>query len=224
MQKPSYAAENRDRGEAGGDVLERLVQGDLHDRLSSAVESVEEACAEDIEAYCGDVTPGEGRIARCMQAYNDRLSRRCRSTLLRTAHNIRNTVDNIAGECWNGIQAQCGNAQNVGECAVQKSASLSQSCQKIVAALQHAAQKVESLRDMPVFSSDDKDLGRVVEVMRSPDGKVQSVQIQLGRFLGLGDKVVTIDAGQFQELADQIKLKINSDQVRSLPEGKKAGG
>lgn len=224
VETPSYASETSERGQGGGDLLDRLAQSELKDRLASAIESVEDACGDDIERYCGDVTPGEGRVALCMQAYTNRLSRRCRFTLLRHARNIRNTVENIADECWNGIKAQCGNAQNMGECAVQKSASLSPTCQKVVSALHHVAQAAAHLRDMPVYSSDGKDLGRVVEANRGPDGKVQSVQIQIGRFLGLGDKVVTIDAGQIQELADQIKLRLNSDQVRSLPEAKKAGG
>jgi len=216
--------ESSDRGEAGGDLLDRLAQSEIKDRLASAIESVEDACGGDIERYCGDITPGEGRVALCMQAYSDRLSRNCRQTLSSHARNIRQTVETIADECWNGIKAQCGNAEKLGECAVQKSSSLSPSCQRVVAALHNIAAKVARLRDMPVYSADGKDLGRVVEAMRGPDGKVQSIQIQIGRFLGLGDKVVTIDAGQFQQLADQFKLRLNGDQVRSLPEARKSGG
>jgi hypothetical protein len=34
----------------------------------------------------------------------------------------------------------------------------------------------------------------------------------------MGDRTVKIDAGEFQELADRIRLKITGDAVRSLPE------
>jgi len=64
----------------------------------------------------------------------------------------------------------------------------------------------------------------VVEAQRSPDGKLQSVQIQVGRFLGIGDKVVTIDGDKLQQLADRIRLSLNGDQVRNLPEARQNQG
>ncbi len=219
-ENPASASENSERT---GDLLDRLAQSDLRDRVASAVETVEGACSADIERFCGEVTPGEGRIALCMQAYADRLSRGCRFTLFRVSRNIRQAVANIADECLNGLKTQCGNAQNIGDCAEQKSASISPACHTVVAALRHAGQKLAALQNMPVYSADGKDLGKVVEVQRSPDGRIQSVQIQIGRFLGLGDKVVTINAGQFDELANRIMLRMNGDQVGSLPEAKKQG-
>ncbi len=224
---PSSTMENRssasEYGEQGSDLFGRIAQSGLRDRLSMAIERVEDACGEDIQEYCGDVTPGEGRIAACVHAHSDMLSRRCRFALFRTARNIRNAVENVAGECWNNIQAQCGSAQNIGECAVQKSSSLSPTCQTVVAALHEVKQKIGQLRDMPVFSADNKDLGRVVEAVRGPDGKLQAIQIQVGRFLGIGNKVVTIPADQIHEMADHIMLQMNGDQVRNLPETKPQG-
>jgi hypothetical protein len=74
---------------------------------------------------------------------------------------------------------------------------------------------------LPAYSADGKDLGKVVDVVRAPDGKVQSVNIEVGRFLGLGDRVVTIDRNNFEELADRIRLRMNSDAVRALPDARK---
>jgi Golgi apparatus protein 1 len=222
---PSGSMENRsgapEYGQRTEDLLDRIAQSGLRDRLESAIERVEDACGDDIEEYCGDITPGGGRIAACMHAHADALSRRCRFSLFRTARNIRSAVENIADECWSNIQAQCGSEQNVGECARQKSASLSPTCQTVVAVLHDVKQKIGQLRDMPVYSADNKDLGRVVEAVRGPDGKLQAIQIQVGRFLGLGDKVVKIPADQIHEMADRIMLQLNSDQVRNLPESKK---
>ncbi len=220
MENPSSASEY---SESSSDLFDRIAQSGLKDRIAMAIERVEDACGDDIEEYCGDVTPGAGRVAACVHAHADMLSRRCRFALFRTARNIRNTVENIADECWNNIKTQCANEQNIGECAVQKSSSLSPTCQTVVAALHQVGQKLGQLRDMPVYSSDNKDLGRVVEAVRGPNGKLQAVQIQVGRFLGLGDKVVTIPADQLHEMADRIMLQLNSDQVRNLPEAKKQG-
>jgi hypothetical protein len=77
-----------------------------------------------------------------------------------------------------------------------------------------------AIRGLPVFSSDEKDLGQVVDVVKGPDGKVQSIQIEIGRWLGLGSKVVTINADKFEQLADRIKVQLGVNDVRSLPEAK----
>jgi hypothetical protein len=42
-----------------------------------------EACAPDVHRYCPNVLPGGGRILACLAGNKDRLSPRCRDTLLR---------------------------------------------------------------------------------------------------------------------------------------------
>ncbi len=79
------------------------------------------------------------------------------------------------------------------------------------------------LKGMPAFSSDGKNLGQIVQVERGPGGKIQSVQIQVGRLLGLGEKTVTIDGSKIEQLADRIRVMLNSDQIRSLPDTKGQG-
>jgi hypothetical protein len=50
--------------------------------LEQAISRATESCASDIERYCGDVTPGEGRVLACLQAYRDRLGDDCDEALL----------------------------------------------------------------------------------------------------------------------------------------------
>ena len=230
----------RDRG-GGEDLLDRLSRSDLRDRLSSAVERIEGACGNDIERFCGEVTPGGGRIANCMQAYSDQLSRRCQFTLRHAVNRVEQAVENFADTCMTAVQQQCGDTDNVKQCLQQKSSALPQSCQTIVAVVQHAGQALArvqggqggtlaqagqgpaSLRGMPVFSSDGKNLGQVVQVERGPDGKIQSVQIQVGHLLGIGEKTIAIDGSKLEQLQDRIRLMMSSDQVRALPEAKSSG-
>jgi hypothetical protein len=268
-------AQDRDRSQRGAgterengndrsmrdDLLERLSRSDLRERLASGIERIQDACAEDIDRYCGDITPGGGRIAGCVRAYADQMSFRCRFTLRRAVNTVERAVQNIADTCMSAVQQQCGDADNVKECAQQKSASLPQSCQTIVAVATHARealaareqereqpqgaaqqggaqqgaaqqggaqqggaqQGMASLKGFPVFSSDGKNLGQIVQVERGSDGKIQSVQIQIGRLLGLGEKTITIDGSKMEQLADRIRLLMSSDQVRSLPEARGGG-
>jgi predicted ABC-type transport system involved in lysophospholipase L1 biosynthesis ATPase subunit len=191
--------------------------------VAGAVEAVEGACAADIANFCSNVTRGEGRVLLCMQAHEDQLSRRCQFALYRASRGLDRAisrVERIADACLSDIETQCGEAERIGQCLVQKSGSLSQSCQTTLALLRQAVQGLVTLRGMPVYSADDKNIGQVAEVTRGPDGKVVSVQIAVGRWLGIGDRVVTISADDFERMADRIRLRLAGDEVRAMPEAK----
>jgi PRC-barrel domain protein len=196
-------------------------EANLRERLAAAVETVEGACASDIRNFCGNVTRGEGRLIMCMQAYDDQLSVRCQFALYRVSRNLQSVltrVDRIADACWSDIQEKCGDAEKIGQCVMQNRASLSQPCQSVMDTLRDAYQGLAALRGRPVVSADGKELGQVVEVNKTPDGKIQSIEIHIGRWLGLGDKVVTISADKFEQLADQIRLRLRGDEVSSMPD------
>jgi PRC-barrel domain len=193
----------------------------LRDRIAAAVETVEGACAADLKAFCGNVTRGEGRLVLCMQAYDDQLSRRCQFALYRASRHLEaalSRIDRVADACWSDIQEKCGDADKIGQCVIEKRGSLSQSCQSVVGALQNAFQGLAALRGRSADSLDGKELGQVVEVKKDADGKIQSIQIELGRWLGLGSKVVTIPADKFEQLADRIKLHLRGEEVEALPD------
>jgi len=197
-----------------------LAQSNLRERIAAAVESVEGACASDLKNFCGNVSRGEGRVVQCMQAYDDQLSIRCQFALYRASRNLENAlsrVDRIAEACWNDIQEKCGDADKIEQCVMEKRASLSQPCQTVINALQQAYQGLAALRGRPVVSSDGKELGQVVEVNKGPDGRIHSIQIDVGRWLGLGSKVVTINADKFEHLADEVRLRLRGEDVQSMP-------
>ena len=56
--------------------------------------------------------------------------------------------------------------------------------------------------------------------MKGPDDEVRSVQVDIGRMLGLGTKVITIPADKLQQVPG-IKALLSDTEVRSLPEAKK---
>ena len=198
-------------------------QSNLRDRVAAAIEAVEGACAGDVSNFCGSVTRGEGRVLLCMQAHEDQLSRRCQFALYRASRGLDraiNRVERIADACMQDIEAQCGDADRIGQCLVQKSGSLSQACQMVLSGLRQAVQGLASLRGLPVYSADDKNVGQIVEVTRGPDGKIQSIEVAVGRWLGIGDRVVRVTADDFERMADRIKLRLAGEEVRAMPEAK----
>ncbi len=189
-------------------------------RMGNAIETVQGACADDINEFCARVTPGAGRLALCMRAHEDQFSRTCQAALDRVSSTLERSAERITQMCWNEVRALCGETDGVGQCVAQKKASLSPACETIVTILGQKVQGLMARVGMPVYSSDDKTLGQVARVVRGADGKVQAIQVDIGQMLGLGSKVVAINADKFEQLAG-IKLRLSDAEIRSLPEAKK---
>jgi hypothetical protein len=198
-------------------------QSNIRERVAAAVETVEGACASDIQNFCGKVTRGEGRLLTCMQAFDDQLSRRCQWALYRVSRNLEgvmNRVERLAEACWNDIEANCKDAERIGQCIMEKRGSLSPACGKVAASLKSAVQGLAGLRGLQVVGSDNSGVGEVVDIKRGPDGAIQAIEIEMDRMLGIGGKVVTVTADKFEQIGDRIKLLLGRDEVKSLPEAK----
>lgn len=218
-KEPPYVGKGGERP-APSEQLDDLSQSAFRDRVTEAIETVEQACGADIDEFCGKVTSGGGRVALCMLAHEDQLSGLCRLALYGVARKLKRNVDRVTEVCWNKIQALCGDTAKVGQCLEQKRESLPASCQRIIAAIGQGIHGLTHLKGMPVYSSDNKNLGQVVEVIKGPDDNVQSIRVDIGRVLGLGTKVVTITADKLERLPG-IRLLLSEAEVRSLPEVKK---
>ena len=118
-------------------------QSSLSDRVAAGVQAIEGACAADVSKFCGNVSRGEGRVLVCMHAHDDQLSRSCQMSLYRASRNLEralNRVERIADACGNELEAQCGNADRIGQCVMEKAASFSQPCQNVIAGLRQIGQ------------------------------------------------------------------------------------
>ena len=51
----------------------------------SLVDNVLEACKVDLESFCSQVTPGQGRLLHCAAAHEDKLSGQCNYALYQAA-------------------------------------------------------------------------------------------------------------------------------------------
>jgi len=198
-------------------------QSNIRERVAAAVETVEGACSSDVQNFCGKVTRGEGRLLTCMQAFDDQLSRRCQWALYRVSRNLEgvmNRVERLAEACWNDIEANCKDAERIGQCIMEKRGSLSPACGKVASGLKSALQGLASLRGLQVVGSDNSNMGEVVDIKRGPDGAVQAIEVEVDRILGIGGRVVTITADKFEQIGDKVRLLLGRDEVKNLPETK----
>lgn len=69
------------------------------------------------------------------------------------------------------------------------------------------------LLGLGVYSSDGQMLGKVTEAMA--DG---TIHVDVGQYLGIDKKTVGIKSDQYERQGERINLKIDSENVSSLPE------
>lgn len=78
-----------------------------------------------------------------------------------------------------------------------------------------------------VHGSDGADLGEVSAVMLDGSGKVSGVVIDVGGFLGIGEKPVALSADKLQVITDPsdgattLSVAMTEDELKALPEYKK---
>jgi len=74
------------------------------------VESVTNGCKKELETYCKDVTPGEGRVLACLYSREDKLSGKCEFALYDAAVQLERALTAlayVANECRGDLQKFC---------------------------------------------------------------------------------------------------------------------
>jgi hypothetical protein len=50
-------------------------------KMEQKMAEIKEACGQDIQKYCANVTPGQGREIACLKSYDDKISAACKEKL-----------------------------------------------------------------------------------------------------------------------------------------------
>jgi Cysteine rich repeat len=107
----------------------------IQEKLATEAAKLENSCADDIKKYCGDVTPGEGRMIYCMQAHEDKISSKCAFDLEEAATDVQLSVDNLKDAitaCHAEITGVCGKILpgqgRIAACLIANKSTASKSC------------------------------------------------------------------------------------------------
>jgi hypothetical protein len=103
----------------------------------SLAEEVLEGCGSELETYCTEVTPGEGRLLACLYAHGDKLSGQCEFALYDAAVRLERAISAItyvASECRADIESMCADVEmgegRIAQCLVDNRSDLSDSCDR----------------------------------------------------------------------------------------------
>ena len=98
------------------------------------------ACESDIEYYCSQVTPGNGRLLHCMAAHEDKISGQCEYALYQAAtllEQLSAAIVYVAEQCRTEIQTVCNNIVmgegRLAACVAEHDAEASDGCKKAIA-------------------------------------------------------------------------------------------
>ncbi len=91
-----------------------LFVGITHAADRGPADTVLEGCKKELESYCKNVTPGEGRVLACLYAYEDKLSPRCEYSLYDASVQLERAVTAVtyvANECRDDLNKYCSGVQ-----------------------------------------------------------------------------------------------------------------
>ena len=113
-----------------------------------AVEKLKGACGTDLKTFCSQVTPGEGRLALCMMAHEDKVSDQCYGAIFDVADGVELAISNIwraVDVCESDIDKVCGDVEpgggRIAQCLVDKKSTLSSACRAEVAGFEARVSK-----------------------------------------------------------------------------------
>ena len=103
------------------------------------VTTIEQGCSVEIEKYCSQVTPGEGRMLACFFAHEDKLSGQCQYALYNASAQLEHAIsalNYVAGQCQSDMEKLCANVA-VGEgrlldCLDANKESVSAACNQAI--------------------------------------------------------------------------------------------
>ena len=98
------------------------------------------ACEKDLESYCSQVTPGEGRLLHCVAAHEDKISGQCGYALYRASSMLEQltmAIAYLAQSCGEELEAFCSEVEmgegRVLDCLGKHQAELGESCANAMA-------------------------------------------------------------------------------------------
>lgn len=132
-------------------IVLSAMSGSVQAQEEEAIAAVEQdplayvmkGCGFEIENYCSQVTLGEGRLAACFFAHEDKLSSQCQHTLYDMALALEEAMDAlvyIATECEGDIDTLCADVVPgdgaILNCLAAEAESVSEQCSAALSSIE----------------------------------------------------------------------------------------
>ncbi len=112
-------------------------------KAERSVKKVLKDCEKELNSFCSQVTPGEGRLALCMMAHEDKISNSCYTSIFEFVDGVELGVSNLwraASVCEKDIQINCAEVQpgegRIAQCLIDKKDAISTPCKAELSGLE----------------------------------------------------------------------------------------
>jgi len=141
-----------------------------------------------------------------------------------TGQAVENAADN-AGEATKDAAAQTGSAiDNAVDSTAAAVGTVGQADAKDGMAVDIATVDADTLHGEGVYGPNDDKVGDISKLVKTADGQMEGVVIDVGGFIGIGAKPVMIKADQLTVLKNDTSITVHTglteEQLKSLPEYK----
>ena len=120
-------------------VLTSLALSTVVRAQEAIADQVLAACEADIETYCSQVTPGDGRLLACFVAHEDKISGECGWAVYEGMDALEEFVAAIAyvaDSCWDDLVEFCSEVEmgegRVATCLLEHEAEVTLECQEAI--------------------------------------------------------------------------------------------
>lgn len=103
----------------------------------NAIDRALAACQPEIEAYCSQVTPGQGRLLACFVAHEDKISGQCSWALYEGMQELDafvTAIAYVAESCWDDLVEYCADVEmgegRVATCLLEHEGEVAPECQQ----------------------------------------------------------------------------------------------
>jgi len=77
---------------------------------------------------------------------------------------------------------------------------------------------VGELEDMRIFGANGEEIGEIDDVLGDAAGQPSAVTVEVGGFLGMGDREVVIGLNEIEVVGLRLTLNRTREQIEALPE------
>jgi len=77
---------------------------------------------------------------------------------------------------------------------------------------------VDELDDADIYGVGGEKIGEIDEVLMTPEGEVVAVAVEVGGFLGIGEKDVIVMLEQISMEGGRLVMSATADEIAALPE------
>jgi hypothetical protein len=94
--------------------------------------AVDDACAAEVDKFCGDVVVGQFRVVECLKLHSSKFTPSCRTQIQAQAKEINAELKKVGEACKSDIDKFCAKVQpgggRIARCLEDNSGSLSLRC------------------------------------------------------------------------------------------------